>query len=113
MKRVELGLKEAAALLGYSEEAVVQLVYSDQLVAEYSGDELRVSLDSIVRFVGVGAEQTAVRGLRQVLEDREAWRRVFVARPEHSASDYFEQFPGGPVGQSLRRAIAISEIRGA
>ena len=113
MRGMELGLKEAAALLGCSEAAVVRLVYHDRLVAEYSGESLRVPLTSIVRFVGADAEHAAVRGMRNVLGNKDAWHRVFGSDPQLSSVGGFDAFPHGPVGQSLRRAIAISEIRGA
>ena len=111
MKGFVLELKQAARLLGYTEEAVVQLVNRDKLVAEYSNDSLSVSLDSIIRYVGVAAEDVAVRGVQLVLQDESAWKRVFGAAPGIPVMGDFEQLPMGAVGRSLRRAVAISEIR--
>jgi hypothetical protein len=111
MKGFELDLDEAAALLEYSKDAVAAMVEQGTLLARGSGDSLRISLDSIARYVGVHADQVAVQGAEQVFQDRSKWMRVFGAHPEMFAPADFELFSHTPVGGALRRAIAISEIR--
>lgn len=111
MKGFELGLGEAATLLGYSKEAVANLVDQEILRANGSGEVQRIPLESIAHFVGVHADQIAVQSAEQVFEDRNQWMRVFGSHPEMFTSADFEHFPHSSVGDTLRRAIAISEIR--
>jgi hypothetical protein len=113
MAGFELQLAEAAALLGYPKDSVALLVERGQLLAEGSGDSLRISLTSIAHYVGVNAEQTAVQGVQQVFRDHDAWNRVFGSRPEVSAPTEFERFPRSLMGYSLSRAVEIAGIRSA
>lgn len=106
MKGIELALDEAAELLGYSPDCVIQLVDRRVLSAQGDGSERRIPLQSLARFVGINAENVAVRGMRRVLEDDAAWARVFASHPR-------AQSASGPIGRALRRAIAIAEIRHA
>lgn len=113
MKGFELELSAVAALLGFSKEVVASMVDQGILVARGSGDALRISFDSVAHFVGVHADQAAVRNAEKIFQDRSNWMRVFGSHPDMFAPDDFEGFPRTPVGASLQRAIAISEIRSA
>lgn len=106
MKGIDLDVAAAAELLGYSQDGVSDLVERRLLAAEGEGGQRRIPLQSLARFVGISAEQVAVRGLRRVMEDEAAWSRVFAGNPLAVSRV-------GPVGTALRRAIAIAEIRGA
>lgn len=113
MKDFELELGAVAALLGYSRDVVASMVDQGILVARGSGDAQRISFDSVARFVGVHADQMAVRNAEKIFQDRSTWMRVFGSHQEMFAPDDFEHFPRTPMGASLQRAIAISEIRSA
>lgn len=113
MEGFGLQLREAAALLGYPSDMVAWLVERGLLLAEGTGDSMRVSLTSIAHYVSIDAEQTAVRGVQRVFQDQSAWVRVFGSRPEVSAPTEFESFPCSMVGYSLSRAVEIAGIRSA
>jgi hypothetical protein len=106
MARIEIALGKAATLLGYSEQGIAALADGRVLDARGEGDARVVSLQSLARFVGTSAEHVAVRGLRQAVEDADTWARVFEDVPQAASAQ-------SPAGRTLRRALAIADIRSA
>lgn len=108
-----LHLSEVAALLDYPRETVSQLVDRGVLLAEGTGNSLRISINSVAHYVGVAAERTAVLGVQRVLEDPLAWQSVFGSAPQSAIPTDFEHFPQSLVCHSLVRAVEIANIRSA
>lgn len=113
MTDIDLDLSEAATLLGYSPETLALMVDRGHISARGTGDSIRIPVQSIARFVGIEAEEAAIRGVERVFHDRNIWFRVFGSHSELSSAAGFERFPQSATGGSLRRALAISTIRSA
>lgn len=111
MDGFKLRLDEVAALLDYPEEDVSRLIEHGTLLAEGSGNALRISINSVAHYVGVAAEQTAVSGVQRVLHDPVAWASVFGSAPGSVVPAEFNKFPASIVGNSLIRAVEIANIR--
>ena len=106
MQRIDLEIGKAATLLGYSEQSIAALAQGELLA--YGGrDEGRtVSLQGLALFVGTSADTVGVRGFRRAIEDPQVWAHVFSGVP-HADS------PESAAGRTVRRALAIADIRHA
>jgi hypothetical protein len=106
MARIEIPLGKAATLLGYSEQGIAALAEAAALELQGSGDQRRVSLQGLARFVGTSADHVGMRGFRRALEDPQVWAHVFEGVPQAASTH-------SAAGRTVQRALAIAGIRHA